>query len=323
MSKQSSTKQAKTYHISCHCQAHVLRLDIPNDTDTPSPFDQGGVCDCSHCLKNRIVWGFAPPGTVSIVRGLGKDGAANLQEYRFGSKSYGHSFCGVCGTHVLGNAFDGDNKVTSFNFRAIRDTDFDLWKLPLVLYSGLDREPAYKAITLSDIPNAEAYLSKLQKDETKPTKIYVGSCHCQAIMFAVRCQPLEEVHLCDCACSICLGNGVIWLYPGRENVAYHPAAFPDTLFTPADGILTEYRFGKKINGHFFCKTCGSHVFERSEQSFGLNIALLNEASGYLEDVLGLKADRKSEDNRKVYTKLGGLDRNDEDKYIEPHYALRL
>jgi hypothetical protein len=77
---------ANVYHLTCHCQAHVLRLTLPEG----AKFDDNGVCDCSHCLKRRIVWYSAPAGSLEIVRGCGKDGTEELNEYRFGAKNAGH-----------------------------------------------------------------------------------------------------------------------------------------------------------------------------------------------------------------------------------------
>jgi hypothetical protein len=57
------------------------------------------------------------------------------------------------------------------------------------------------------LPGAAEYLTERAKDYEYETKTYVGSCHCKAVTFAVRCKPLEEVGLTDCDCSICLGVG--------------------------------------------------------------------------------------------------------------------
>lgn len=77
--------KAKTYHISCHCQSHILAWT----TDAESAFTGNGVCDCSHCLKRRIVWIFALKGTLEVVKGVGKDGV-DLKGYTFGPKQVEH-----------------------------------------------------------------------------------------------------------------------------------------------------------------------------------------------------------------------------------------
>ena len=90
------------YHLSCHCQDHVLRLTLPSDK---SVFEGIGVCDCSYCVKKRIVWGVAPPGSLTVVRGFGTDGK-DLQGYEFGGKNCAHQFCPRCGSQLLGMKFD-------------------------------------------------------------------------------------------------------------------------------------------------------------------------------------------------------------------------
>ena len=82
--------EATTYHLACHCQAHVIRLDLPKD----KPFGDPGVCDCSHCLKRRIIWATAPSGSMTIVRGSGKDGV-ETKEYHMGENSFRHQVSGV------------------------------------------------------------------------------------------------------------------------------------------------------------------------------------------------------------------------------------
>jgi hypothetical protein len=80
-------------------------------------------------------------------------------------------------------------------------------------YSGLDRPPQYTHVQLSDLPGAEEYLTARAKEVDHPTEIRVGSCHCQAIKFAVACEPIEssKTEICDCGCSICLGVSPIFL----------------------------------------------------------------------------------------------------------------
>lgn len=72
----------------------------------------------------------------------------------------------------------------------------------------MDRKPEYTWPKLDDVPGAKDYLEQRAKEFDYPTEIYVGSCHCQAIKFAVLSKPLDEVRLDDCGCSICLGVSV-------------------------------------------------------------------------------------------------------------------
>jgi hypothetical protein len=81
----------KTYYLSCHCQTHVIALELPID----DPFPENGVCNCSHCFKRRIVFGCAPEGsTARILKGFEKDGAEELQIYKFGMMQYGQHVSG-------------------------------------------------------------------------------------------------------------------------------------------------------------------------------------------------------------------------------------
>jgi len=73
------------YHVSCHCQTHILRLTLPHE----GLFSNNSVCDCSHCLKRRVVWAQAPAGSMQVIKGVGKDGVC-LQEYTFGTKAFAH-----------------------------------------------------------------------------------------------------------------------------------------------------------------------------------------------------------------------------------------
>lgn len=198
--------------------------------------------------------------------------------------------------------------------RAIRNPDFDLWQLPLKQYSGADRDPPYEP---PQIPaGAEAYLAERAKHYQYETKVYVGGCHCKAVTFAVLHKPLEEVELVDCACSICTGvsgfrlkcgshlpltraqNGVLWAYPGRHDVFFHPSASSSKPWQPDPSLVTRYTFGKGTNEHVVCNQCFCQIFEARELldhedgegweedngnpgTFGINIALYNDITEYL------------------------------------------
>jgi hypothetical protein len=106
------TKQTAIYHLSCHCQTHVLQLTLPRE----GLFSDFSACDCSHCLKRRIISGEAPKGSLKIIRGVGTNGV-ELQEYRTGTKTFGHQFCGRCGTYLLGDKFRPDADGYMYNVR--------------------------------------------------------------------------------------------------------------------------------------------------------------------------------------------------------------
>ncbi len=79
-------------------------------------------------------------------------------------------------------------------------------------------------------------------------------------------------------------NGCLWIYPN----------FSRTTFSPSSAnALTEYTFGPGDNIHYFCRTCGVNVYERSggRERYGLNVRLINGV-----DVGKLKV--KQEDGRK-------------------------
>jgi hypothetical protein len=74
----SDTKQ---YILACHCQSQIYLLNLPHGVLE----EKGVVCDCSFCLKRRVVWAFVPGK--SMV--LHKDGEG-LEDYKFGSKTANH-----------------------------------------------------------------------------------------------------------------------------------------------------------------------------------------------------------------------------------------
>jgi len=155
----------------------------------------------------------------------------------------------------------------------------------IIRHGELDRVPAYGYPQLHDLPGAAKYLEQL--DDRDESQIYIGSCHCQAVKFAVKSEPLETAEINDCACSICVGvslyfvwnpvvsmqanccpkNGVLWLYPPQRNVYFYPPKSSSITCIPAEGLLNEYTFGLCENGHYICKTCGCEVFEARVVSF--------------------------------------------------------
>lgn len=78
-------------------------------------------------------------------------------------------------------------------------------------------------------------------------KTYHGSCHCGKVRYAVRTDLTKVV---ECNCSLC-----------RKRATLHHRVAPDQ-FTLISGkeALSLYRFGTMTAKHFFCATCGIHVF---------------------------------------------------------------
>lgn len=76
---------------------------------------------------------------------------------------------------------------------------------------------------------------------------YSGSCHCGAVRFRFRSEPITRGVRCNC--SICIRRGAVM------SDRYLP-------FEALDGedSLTLYRFGDHDVDHYFCRTCGIHPF---------------------------------------------------------------
>lgn len=147
---------------------------------------------------------------------------------------------------------------------------------------------------------------------------------------------------------------MLWIYPGRQNIFFHPFESSETPYTPQQSLIYKYTFLSKVNGHHMCKSCGCEIFEYgdrpdkdprptegvSEEEIskrepweahngwngfcGLNIALLNVAGEYLNDVHGVKEESGKEGSGKEGIKtLPGINRTPEDRSEEPRYKLRL
>jgi len=51
----------------------MLQLTLPTESLFNDTFDNS-VCDCSHCLKRRIVWNQALKGSLKVIKGVGMNG---------------------------------------------------------------------------------------------------------------------------------------------------------------------------------------------------------------------------------------------------------
>ncbi|KAL7422435.1 hypothetical protein Q5752_003083 [Cryptotrichosporon argae] len=250
----------ETHVGTCHCQRIKFTVRIPPLADSP-----GAACDCSHCARRGLVWAMADAADFALERGRGE-----LRTYAFGNKNFQHLSCATCGTHIAGaksaDTFpDAASGKIMFNVRALRD--IDVHDVPRKPYSGAALPPAYVPATpfRPDVPLKDGHV------------VVPGACHCQAVQFAVRTLPLERdmghgVVVKDCNCSICGGNGAVWVYPQAADLLLAPGA---------EAHLQEYAFAppeKADRNRFYsCATCSCLVYEHraGAPKLGVNVRLMD------------------------------------------------
>jgi hypothetical protein len=80
-------------------------------------------------------------------------------------------------------------------------------------------------------------------------KTYVGHCHCGAVRFTFRCEPITRGLRCNC--SICIRKGAV-----MSEVYFSPEDFS----LEGHDSLSLYRFGDRMVNNWFCRTCGVYPF---------------------------------------------------------------
>lgn len=104
---------------------------------------------------------------------------------------------------------------------------------------------------------------------------YRGSCHCQSIIFELRC-VLEFAYLCDC--SLCSRRGAKMVYTNKD----------DFKLIEGKENLSCYQFNTQVAEHYFCKICGIYTFHKPRtllDKMGVNAGCLE---GIDSDDLSLK-----------------------------------
>lgn len=86
---------------------------------------------------------------------------------------------------------------------------------------------------------------------------YEGSCHCGAVKFRFRSEPIERGIRCNC--SICRRRGALM------SSRYYA---PDEIEIQGMDALRTYHFGDLLVNHRFCGTCGIHPFGDNEVKKG-------------------------------------------------------
>ena len=95
------------------------------------------------------------------------------------------------------------------------------------------------------------------------SKVYTGSCHCGAVQLAVKTDPLPSVEVKEDNCSIrpALSASKLAVIPPTAQHAFigiYPNKSQVTILGREK--TKDYTFGRKFNGHPFCKGCGVHLY---------------------------------------------------------------
>lgn len=127
----------KTYHGSCHCGAVRFGCDLDLSAGTSR-------CNCSFCKRTRFWKALVGADEFRLLRG--EDA---LTDYRFGSGTIRHLFCGRCGVTPFGS---GEAEEFGGVFYAVNvaclegATDEELARAPVSYEDGRndrwDRAPA-------------------------------------------------------------------------------------------------------------------------------------------------------------------------------------
>ena len=117
----------KTYHGSCHCGTVHFECELDLSAGTSK-------CNCSFCTKTRFWKAFVEADGFRFLRG--EDA---LSDYRFGSNTIHHLFCGRCGVTPFGS---GEMEELGGAFYAVNvaclddATDEELGRVPITHEDG-------------------------------------------------------------------------------------------------------------------------------------------------------------------------------------------
>lgn len=78
---------------------------------------------------------------------------------------------------------------------------------------------------------------------------YSASCHCGAVRFTLRSEPITTGLRCNC--SICIRRGAV-----MSSRYFRPSE----VDVEGSENLTVYQFGDRAMNHHFCRTCGIAPF---------------------------------------------------------------
>ncbi|KAF2788025.1 hypothetical protein K505DRAFT_421390 [Melanomma pulvis-pyrius CBS 109.77] len=90
------------------------------------------------------------------------------------------------------------------------------------------------------------------------SETYTASCHCNRFQYTVTVSPPltdSASTVVDCNCSICSRNGYLLIYIDEKNITYQKGS---------DDEFSTYLFATKKVAHYFCPTCGTSCFAKSQ-----------------------------------------------------------
>ena len=105
---------------------------------------------------------------------------------------------------------------------------------------------------------------------------YLGSCHCEAIMFEFYSKKVVE--LIKCNCSICYHNSYLHLI------------IPHKQFKLLKGKtkIKTYQFNKKLAEHYFCIDCGIKSFYQPrshKNSYSINYNSIKKPAPNIDKII--------------------------------------
>ena len=105
---------------------------------------------------------------------------------------------------------------------------------------------------------------------------YLGSCHCEAIMFEFYSKKVVE--LIKCNCSICYHNSYLHLI------------IPHKQFKLLKGKtkIKTYQFNKKLAEHYFCVDCGIKSFYQPrshKDSYSINYNSIKKPAPNIDKII--------------------------------------
>ena len=78
---------------------------------------------------------------------------------------------------------------------------------------------------------------------------YDANCHCGAVRFRFQMTDLKTTPITRCNCSICTKNGLLNVYPRRDEMEW----------LRGYDEMSSYRTSTKTMDHKFCPKCGSSI----------------------------------------------------------------